>query len=542
MPTSTHITATYNGQAPWGSYTPYVSMSFEPINFGGVWANIRTITLNGSVVSDSSSGLETIKNNIISTFSVNGKTFTFVDSLGSGMSFDHVFVDSLSFPSQLFFGKLDFSVNLRAYDFTNLEVLEPTDQIEIESLADKTMTISHTVSAQGVDDSAKGLSRAKDFVTSRINTVPITVTTFATGMNYIVMDETESVNRLTSTYSRTKKYFIDRLGNFQSSQDHVFKRFTVSVSNSIDQDFKRVDVTAEYKGGKNTLPSHFAYSSDYESTLHAKAVSVSGLALDSIPESINIDIDENNKSLLIKASFDNNFCFGSSGWFFDYSLSADTDFVLGTTKISIDGELMIKGSLERKKAILNDFLNSTNINIFLYNFVVPFYNIANNVSPLSRFTLNPESESSSISKNISKGVLRLSASFNDEDFIPTYSQADWSVNVDTSIPYVKTAPSVTENGHWSIQSLNFPTREKRSTSVNLAIREDSGDDPLILPSVVIDQARAIKNNLFNMAGGPYYILSQNENFKEEDSTSISLGEERSYAPNFPLITGFNILQ
>ena len=542
MATSTHITATYDGQDPWGDYTPYVSMNFETINFGGVWANVRTISLNGSVVDSSSSNLETIKNNIISAFSVNGKTFTFVDSSGVGMSFNNVFVDSISFPAQQFFGKLDFSINLRAYIFTGLEVLEPTDQIEIETSPDKTITITHSVSAQGVDGSAIGLDNAKTFVTARINVVPVTVATFAAGMNYIVMDETESINRLTSSYSKSKKYLVNRLSSFASTEELIFKRFTVSVSNSIDQDFKRVDVTAEYKGGKNTLPSHFAYSSDYESTLHAKAVSVSGLALDSIPESINIDIDENNKSLLIKASFDNNFCFGSSGWFFDYSLSADTDFVLGTTKISIDGELMIKGSLERKKAILNDFLNSTNINIFLYNFVVPFYNIANNVSPLSRFTLNPESESSSISKNISKGVLRLSASFNDEDFIPTYSQADWSVNVDTSIPYVKTAPSVTENGHWSIQSLNFPTREKRSTSVNLTIREDSGDDPLILPSVVIGQARTIKNNLFNMAGGPYYILSRNENFKEEDSTSISLGEERSYAPNFPLITGFNILQ
>ena len=542
MATSTHITATYDGQDPWGDYTPYVSMNFETINFGGVWANVRTISLNGSVVDSSSSNLETIKNNIISAFSVNGKTFTFVDSSGVGMSFNNVFVDSISFPAQQFFGKLDFSINLRAYIFTGLEVLEPTDQIEIETSPDKTITITHSVSAQGVDGSAIGLDNAKTFVTARINVVPVTVTTFAAGMNYIVMDETESINRLTSTYSKSKKYLVNRLSSFASTEELIFKRYNISISDSLEQDFKRVDIVAEYKGGKNTTSTNFANSADLESDLLSKASSVSGLTLDSVPENISIDIDENNKSLSIKASFDTNTCFGSAGWFFDYSLSSSTDFVLGVTKISIDGELMIKGGLERKKAIINDFINSTNINNFLYGFVFPFYSIANNSSPLQSFTLNPESENLTISKNISKGVLKLSASFNDENFIPGYSQADWSVSVDTSIPLVKTAASITENGHWSIQSLNFNTREKISTSVNLSIREDSGNNSSAMSSLITNKAYDINNNLFSMAGGAYYIVSERKNIKEEETTSIALSEERSYTPSSPLIVGFNRLQ
>lgn len=542
MATSTYITATYNGQAPWGAYTPYVSMSFEPINFGGVWANVRTISLNGSVVGGSSYYLEIIKNNIISAFSVNGKTFTFVDSLGAGMSFNNVFVDSISFPAQQYFGKLDFSINLKAYSFTGLEVLEPTDQIEIETSPDKTITITHSVSAQGVDGSAIGLDNAKTFVTARTNIVPIAVTTFAIGMNYIIMDETESVNRLTSTYSKSKKYLVNRLSGSASTEEFIFKRYSVSISDSVEQEFKRVDIVAEYRGGKNTSSTNFSNSADLESALHSKASSVSGLTLNSVPENISIDIDENNKSLSIKASFDTNTCFGSAGWFFDYSLSSSTDFVLGVTKISIDGELMIKGGLERKKSIINDFINSTNINDFLYGFVSPFYSIANNSSPLQSFTLNPESENLTISKSISKGVLKLSASFNDENFIPKYSHADWSVSVDTSIPLVKTAASITENGHWSIQALNFYTREKISTSVNLSIREDSGYSPSAMSGLITNNAYAINNNLFSMAGGAYYIVSESKNIKEEDTTSIALSEERSYDPNFPIITGFNRLQ
>lgn len=542
MATSTHITATYNGQAPWGAYTPYVSMSFEPINFGGVWANVRTISLNGSVVNNSYSGLETIKNNIISVFGVNGKTFTFVDSLGASMSFNNVFVDSLNFPSQQFFGKLDFSISLRAYVFTGLEILEPADQIEIETSPDKTITITHSVSAQGVDGSTIGLDNAKTFVTSRINMVPVTVTTFATGMNYIVMDETESINRLTSTYSKSKKYLVNRLSGSASTEEFIFKRYNVTISDSLEQDFKRVDIVAEYKGGKNTSSANFANSADLESALYSKASSVSGLTLSPVPENINIDIDENTKSVSIKASFDTNSCFGSAGWFFDYSLSSSTDFISGVTKISIDGELMIKGSLERKKSIINNFINSTNINDFLYGFVFPFYSIANNNSPLQSFILNPGSESLTISKNISKGTLKLSASFNDEYFIPQYSQADWSISVDTSIPFVKTAASITENGYWSIQSFGFLTREKISTSVNLTVREDSGNNPLTMPGLIRNKASLIKNSLFSMANGLYYTVSESENIKEEETTSITLSEERSYVPNSPIIVGFNRLQ
>ena len=316
-------------------------MSFDPVEFGGTWANLRTITLDGSVAESKSGNLETIKNNIISVFSVNGKDL--VIQGGASKTFENVFVDSVSFPMSKYQGKLDYSITLRVYDFASLTgnstaspVLAPSDTVSADTQSNGTILVTHYVSAQGVDDLAiggsNGMDNAKAFVWARIAVVPTAVfgaPNIITG-GYLVMEETENFNRITSTYSMTKSYLFDAVGSSGLGEVQTFKRYSVTVDESLEGDARTVSIDAEYKGGRNTTIGTLQTDTEAESILHGVAQTRSGLSLTSAALSISVDEDPSSKVVRVQATFDDNPCF-TFGSYFDYEVSIDTDYISGIT-------------------------------------------------------------------------------------------------------------------------------------------------------------------------------------------------------------------
>ena len=546
-PPSHTVTVTYNGSSPWvDPYTPFVSMSFEPVEFGGTWANVRTITLDGSVAVSKSGNLETVKNAILSTFSVNGKTL--VISGGGTETFHNVFVDSISFPMSKYIGKLDYSITLRAYDFASMTgnsgaspILSPSDTVSADTQSNGAILVTHTVSAQGVDEligGDNGMDNAKAFVWARIVVVPMAALgapNFVSG-SYLVMEETENFNRLTSTYSMTRSYLFDGIGG-GSGEATTFKRYSVTVDESLEADAQTVSIDAEYRGGRNTAVGDLQTATETESVLYGVAQTQSGLTLNPAALSMSIDEDPDSKMVRVQASFDNNSCF-SGGSFFDYEVSVDTDYITGITKVDVNGELIVRGTLDNRNTVIDAFVSGNNVPMYLWGLGNSSYGAVDGGLP---YTLNQDSDSVSITRNETKGTLRISASFNDEDFISGYSAADWSANVTSSIPYAKTSPSATVNGYWSIQYFNFTTNEKLSASASLTMRDDLSTWPSMpidaSPATVRSQAMALKNSVIALTGGAYYVVSESENVKGDSSVSASVSEERSFlGGNVPLIS------
>ena len=592
------VTITYDGNSPWGTTTPFVQETYDPEDFGGTWVNIVAITLNGSMSKDIATdpaglgyaSLEAFRDDIIATFSINGKKLKITDS-NSDQEFESVFVDSLSFPDNNYVGKLDYTISLRVYDWDghagnpNVEpVLQPTDRVEVSSGQNGTVTITHSVSAQGVDDGDGagvlpagrhvGMDWAKSFVNSRINVVPVTVAFFATNMDYIILEESETFDRLTSTYTRTKEYIVDGFGNFTGSEIAAFKRYSATIVSSITDDYETVSLTAEYRGGSNTTTAEIVTATDFESDLHTVAETISGLTLHPVSESISVDQDLNGKSVNVQIEFNNDPCFifadgTMQDFFFDPEFSVSTDYISGVSKVNVSGSLKVKGDLKRKNQLINDFVNGTSMEIFLKKYAELAY--MEHGGDLT-FSLSPEPESLSITRNETQGTLNLSASYSDEDFIRGCSSAEWTCNVTASIPFAKNAPSATENGYWMVQYFNFNTREKISVSVNLNLRDDSAWEPKDNPAFPLPPAgrdpeagmnpqhfRAIasfmKWNIFGLVGGDgsgpygvgggvnpvppqvlgglYYVVSENENIKQEGFLSGNMSEERSYTPYDP---------
>jgi hypothetical protein len=560
-----NVNVTYDGLSPWAvaghNNAPYVALSFDPVMAGGTLANTRVITLTGSVSSDIVGNLENVKNNIISVFSGNGKIFEFQDSYGTKKTYNDVFVDSVSFPQANYVGKLNYSITLRLYDWLGGdEVLDPQDQVDAAAQPNGSISLTRVISARGAGWTGKsagsvttGVDYAKAWVDSRVALAqPLTILGFATSLNYIILEDSESYNRLTGVYSRTLKYLCDeglQLGlgaprrgdnaGGAGAEEFTFTRFHTIVSEGITEESTKVSITAEITGGSNTTTNHFRGGGTVnanwtESFLKAGAQTATGITLCGPPNNLNIDEDLNAKKVTIKADFDTNACLCTNDYYFDHEISANTSYITGVTKLDVSGEIKTKGSRAQKNDIIDTFVTGVNVQLFLSGIAVPAYGLISNVGHPGA-ALNPAPESLQISRSRSKGTLRLTASFNDEDYLQNYSQADWQINVKSSIPYAKTAPSATENGHWSIQYFNFTTREKVSVSANVTAREDPGIPPAATRASAIGLMNAALGS-YAPVGGVWYTVSENLTAKEDSANSSSVSKEISYPAGVPWIS------
>tara|TARA_Y100000004_G_scaffold192407_1_gene252893 strand:+ start:4582 stop:6141 length:1560 start_codon:yes stop_codon:yes gene_type:complete len=515
-------TVTYNGSSPWGVYPPYVNISTQPLNYGNKWGNVTKISLSGSVAEDLIGNLETFKDNVISTFSKSHATFV-VDST----TFTGAYVDNVSFPNQRYKGKLDYTVSLTAYDFDSDGILEPSETVEQKVGEDQKITIVHTASAKGLDG-GNGFTAARTWVQSRLSGV--THTSTSTGNPAVLISESESSDRTTSTYSLTKTFVADDFG-YDSGH---FKRHNVSIKESLNGEYKTVDVIAEYSGGKDASMSALAGIVETASDLKTIAETESGLTLNSKPTNQSYDENPSDKRITLKCSFNDDSLFGSNDYHFDYSVTVNEDEVTGVTTISIDGELKTRGPLSARQTAINTFLSANSPpTSFLYNKCNTAYNDISG----SPYTLNSRPESISVNKNTNKAILKMSATFSDEDFLADYSESGWSADVNTSIPYIKPAASATENGYYTFQHFNFLTRESVSSNVNITAAENNAPNAKS-ESDIRTQNQTLTNAVQAAFQGtaPYYIVNEAESIQDQENLSGTQQLERSYESGSQIIT------
>tara|TARA_Y100000004_G_C8937046_1_gene422548 strand:+ start:146 stop:1729 length:1584 start_codon:yes stop_codon:yes gene_type:complete len=524
-------TITYNGAQPWGSSNPpYANVNVQPLKYGEKWGNTYSISLVGYAAESIVGNLETFKNSLISTFNDNNKTLSI-----DGTTFDNVFVESLDIPKQRFKGRLDYTINLTAYNFDSTEILDPSDTVEQSVENDQSVMTTHTASARGVNG-ASGLSTARTWAQSRVNGFPSVINSLgATSSNSIIIEETENIDRTKSTYSITKKYKTDIIDNTSSSTNKVWKRQSIVTTESLEAEYKQVEITVEHGGGTNSTLSNLRSSQMSIADLKLAAETASGITLNAKPTEQSLQEDENGKKLIQVAVFNDDTLFGSSDSYFDYSVSVSEDKVTGVTSVSVDGELITRGSLSSRVTEINNFLSSlTSLDSYLHGFCDTAYtDIAG-----SPYTLNTKSSSSSINKNEKKGTLKLSATFNDEDYIQHYSAASWTVTVNPSTPYIKAAASATENGYYTFQDFGFLTRETVLTNVSLTADEGASSYMGATGAFIVNATNNLTNTLHSaFAGtGTPYVVDEGRTEQDADNAGGTKQVHKSYEAGSELIT------
>jgi len=571
-------TVTYDGQSPWGIYSPYVSISREPSSFGQNWYETRTIRLEGKLTKSmifaltSSNSLEGMRTVIQNAFANNDKILKVLSSGGPFTEYNNTYVNSISFPSQRWSTMLTYSIDLTSYNFNYCSdptssggycddnqpaIFSPTDKFDVQANEDQTVSLTHTVSASGMGGSVN--QDVISWVQARL----------LAGANrevpgwslekyeYLTTSEEEKVNRFEGSYSLVRKYLIHKLGSPAATQTSPkpFVRYSAIVNEGIDQDYPTVSVEAFVKGGKGTLMSAVrteALVKLRESNLRTVASSMlttSGFTDTLSPTCGNysLDEDESVKTIKAKATFeargDEDDCR------FDHEISIDIDWITGVCRVEVSGDLSCRGGVASRNASIDNFLAAnTDVRAYLYGYANSAYgDVADWWTTPNAQSLNPEAFDLQITRNEKRGTLALSATYNDERYYQGYTAMRWDATAKTSVPYIKVNASGQPgtNGYWSIQSFDFSTRWKLAVNLSLTHREDANvHEPdrenamrgaLTTQKAFLFGQYGIGSPLLCLGGSPCYITSQSNNVDIGSLTSGDTSEERSFPATLPLI-------
>ncbi|MAH51644.1 hypothetical protein CMI37_37855 [Candidatus Pacearchaeota archaeon] len=379
---------------------------------GGNWGNVSNYPVGVKI-------LETARDGIIDVFRKNLKTFEFEDSETppNKMSFPNTVVESIEFPESGYHGFLDFAIRLRCYEqdfFIAQGIVDPTDEFQLTEGEDGSMSVTHTVSARGVDFTQgasatnpgqleNGLDNAITWVNSRLgegnmsDEGAVKAWDCGTGVGklyLVLLNQNEKINRMEGQYSITETFiaYLDEDSAVEGLK--AVSKYSVEMSQSLNDDFRNVTINGTIKGGKNTtmgeLRAAVIKNDAYDMSvippapvagkkgLYEKAKEISGMdgsdvehpLLQRIPVSYSLDESIEEKQINVKAKFDTNPLFvdengDESRHYFDYTVEVSTDEITQISKISIKGTLKVRGLITERKCYIQDFLDNTDLMDFL---------------------------------------------------------------------------------------------------------------------------------------------------------------------------------
>lgn len=532
-----------------GFITPYLSRTQNSIYHGRRSGQITEITLDGQLTGKTFNDLVAAQNKLVSGFSkdfqslnVREKATSEATQLTSiqGFPVSNCIVDSISFSDGGYTSILGYSVALRGYEsrlFSGVsKILEPINSFEFSEAEDGQRSITHTVSAKGINTNPSGtiegnaLDNAKSFVlgltgwSNQIMPEMIRKGDFTKypSINPSLKSQSESVNRMDGSFSVTENWIFDE----NNSQDAA-RKVNVDIQSGINSDFVTATVNVEVQGDKrksirdirNKVPRSnelYKMAKDNFEVMRADP----SRSLNPQPSSFDVKEDSESKTISISAVFSDSDItpypvIGASNKpeghpekkqdyaYFDYSVDLNRDEISSTTEASINGTIVgIGGDVRNRYSGATSFLDGLHKNYymtgtgangnvsyfgltgFLYEKAKgqydSFYTSSGNYG-LKQFVKNLK-----VSPNEFNGTISVSADFDDVDYFNgqfnRHEQVSYDISVKPSIPMVSAKPIVKTNSiDYSFFDLGTNTRAQVGISCSFVPTKGSyyGRDDLL---------------------------------------------------------------
>jgi|694.fasta_scaffold31050_3 hypothetical protein len=230
-------------------YTPFVSFNRES---DGWWQSIDTFNLEGEIVGCGVgfSGMLLKQQQLVSNFAQNFKNFQIKEDNNIIYNADNVIIRDISFDESNYAYILPFTVNVEVFDPLSFSgkhfVTNPVDEFVVEENNNRSVNISHSVSANGVTNKNAAIYNARNWVYSR------------TGLNNFIKPAFINIhdNNLPTLVSISE--FSDRLnGTYSIKEDYIFDQANIVTgiirySNTINKDldnFTTVSINGSIEGG-----------------------------------------------------------------------------------------------------------------------------------------------------------------------------------------------------------------------------------------------------------------------------------------------------
>ena len=492
-----------------GFVTPYVSRTQTPIVHGIRSGQITEIQLNGQLTGATYNTLITAQNKLISGFSKDFQSLDLREKANDsatvltsvqGFPISNCLIDNISFSESRYNQILDYTISLRAYEsrlFSGVsKVLNPVNSFDFSESQDGQRTVTHTVSAKGINTNASGtiesnaLNNAKDFVltltgwSNQVMPEMIRKGDFTkyTSINPSLKSQSESVNRINGTFSVTESWVFD-----ENNSEDASRSVNVDIQSGINSDFVFATVNVNVQGDKRKSISEIRDKVPRNNELYKIAKdnfeamrADSSRQLNSQPNSVQVNEDTESKTISVSAVFSDNDIhpypvIGASNKpeghphkkqdyaYFDYVVDLNRDEATSRTDVSINGVILgIGGDVKNRYEAASQFLTGLNKELyavgtgsnpnvsyigltgFLYEKAKSEYDSFFTSS--DNYSLNQTTLDLTINPNPFNGTISVSASFSDADkFLSNYKMFDsasYSVQVSPTLPAISTKPIV----------------------------------------------------------------------------------------------------
>jgi len=492
----------YNGVEPFdGLPLPFVERGVEYIEDNSNVEAVESIVLTGQIPPSGAPDCDRFtyfideQASILNYFSEAYKKFEIIEDGVVIVSRENVRIDSIDFSDSNYSSILEYSINLSVYrgDFmVHSGVVDVSNSISYKENENKTLNITHSVSATGARDSVSSsstsaLQKAKAFVEGEISrqkidvppvfvshakasdseapmTPTATQTAFLETVNPVLVSFSENINRLAGIYSITKEYISDL---------YFYEGGVLRYSAEVDlspSGYSIVSLRGEvtYEEDLSGAVEFDALVERYKSfDFFGAAKRLSGLSgLNKVPISRSISKDEGKNIISFDFSFDDNpqfFDENGAETVLDFNFTNDSNFISVSIRGSIIARLGIKNKWEVAKREFDNLDIPAKAKVAYESYLKNVLGYGDSLVEKMPFNTNILGESVTFRK--SEGAVEFSYNFDNFSQTPNndiFKSFDYSVNVvHPTSSYMSTKEYV---GGWVVQDMDAADRGSKSIS------------------------------------------------------------------------------
>jgi len=560
-------TVTYGSYSFGSQPTPFVTLQQEMLNdhggpADGRWGAVDKISIKGFLTGiaggdncgDMMGNLISAQNSLLNGFGVDFKELV-VSDVGEESVYVgyNCIVRGINFDESPYNGLLPYSIDIDAYDedyWNNvvsnaMGVLDPEDSYDFDQdPEDEIVKITHTVSARGFntsDTATNALENAKTFVHGRTGYrfdtyvgLPKFIEAGTCGSAGtdgeqccfipVLKTQSESIDRIGSTYSVTETYEAD-----PSGCSGIILRYSTSLESGIDNDFVRGTIDAETTHSKTgnweDLRSYFQELNFFELLTDDTQYD----AFNSTPVTLNIEENETGREISFSASWDDNTLFAGTPnkALYDYNISFSTDNISDVTAATINGTIKGRGNLQEREAATSAYLSNDVQASDLRTLANTAYAEYQGKGLIgSDFSLRSVPTAHTVSSG-AYGDIDVSATFDDKWMLADEDklrESTYSYSVKAPMKIFKPKPAVNANGLYAIFDTNVVSREEFSISAQVVGKHNptAGSTSPAWGDDLEGKANTIVNTIkSNLDGGGKLRLEAESVSKNDTDATIS---------------------
>ena len=488
--------------------TPLVSRSEAMVSYGERNHILETFTIKGKITGACESFEDRIdkQRTLLSRFNKDFQPFEITEEEVAIASFENAIIRNVSFPSSNYAFGLDYEVTLDCIPENFFSgyygVLDPSEEFSFEENDDKSIAITHSLSARGFNTSngsSNALYNARNFCYSRSGYNNLVVPAFLTGMSAItpcLREQSENINRFDGTYKLTETYVYDPMnpnnGLIRHTSDVVsgFEKgvTSVSIKGSVEGciDAELADLRTIYTGFDIVAAAQEAYYNAVGNTgLNVNYLS-SGIGENGLNKTINFDVsfDDDQRALT----------------YFEYQTDVNTDYLTEISTIQFRGTIRGRGPIKSRWNNVQAYYTGLDVYSYINN-AYTGYELG--------YPLNPKPRSSGVTFDSYNAEISISAELNNKTAPPSGLETfDYSFQIKPPINKYVSKPLnaiYAGNSGYAVFDLDFINRETFSINGKAEISKNL---------TVTSGLNIIKNEVATLTGS--YLTGQNvilENYK-----------------------------